>query len=584
MWLLDIPAIIPTFLSVYQRVFASHRIPDCRALPQDTAWPNATAFDAFNKSISGRLIKTVPIGSPCHSPTYDAEECGYLQDHWRHPEIHLTSSSSVMNSIFLNKSCDPFTDPEEQCITGAYVQYAVNVSEPQHVVQTLEFVKKYNIRFVVKNTGHDYMGKSTGTGAISVWMHHLQNITFIENFTSKRYSGPAFRVQAGVQGFQITHEASRKGLVVVSGSCPNVGFAGGYIQGGGHSSLSSMYGLGADQTLSFEVITPQGKFVTASPEQHNDLYWALSGGGGGTYGIVWSVTVKAHPDLPITVALLSFSAGGTSKKNYWKAISAFQADTPHFIAARASAFITFSASGFNLTPLFAVNSSVEQVKELLNPFMMTLDSLGIKSLSSIQSYPTYAEAFGSVPSFQTENQDIANFQLGNRLLPRYLWDNNVSLSRLMGVLNDIVDGGGTILDVMVSPTLQIAGYPNNAVLPAWRNAFHAVTAILPLYNNQSIESIAQDQQKIAYNFTEALHKITQDSGAYLNEASPIDPYFKQVFYGDNYNLLLTIKDKYDPDQVMYGSTAIGGDRWREMKDGRLCRTRTRASMKSREDL
>jgi FAD/FMN-containing dehydrogenase len=54
--------------------------------------------------------------------------------------------------------------------------------------------------------------------------------------------------------------------------------AGGYIQGGGHSLLSSVYGLAADQALSFEVITTEGKFLVASPTQNRDLYWALSGG------------------------------------------------------------------------------------------------------------------------------------------------------------------------------------------------------------------------------------------------------------------------------------------------------------------
>jgi len=56
------------------------------------------------------------------------------------------------------------------------------------------------------------------------------------------------------------------------------GYAGGYIQGGGHSVLSSMYGMAADQALEFEVITTSGKFVRASPRENPDLFWALSGG------------------------------------------------------------------------------------------------------------------------------------------------------------------------------------------------------------------------------------------------------------------------------------------------------------------
>jgi len=60
-----------------------------------------------------------------------------------------------MDPIFLNGSCDPFTAPEIPCDIGRYVHYAVNVSEPLHVIKTLNFVEKHNVRFIVKNTGHE---------------------------------------------------------------------------------------------------------------------------------------------------------------------------------------------------------------------------------------------------------------------------------------------------------------------------------------------------------------------------------------------------------------------------------------------
>lgn len=63
-----------------------------------------------------------------------------------------------------------------------------------------------------------------------------------------------------------------------------MGIAGGYTQGGGHSALTSAYGMGADQALEWEVVTPNGDHLIASPTQNTDLYFALSGGGGSTYG------------------------------------------------------------------------------------------------------------------------------------------------------------------------------------------------------------------------------------------------------------------------------------------------------------
>lgn len=128
---------------------------ECRILPQDDNWPKKNIWESFNRSVDGRLIRTIPIGTPCHQENFDLEKCQYVQDSWHEPELHLASASSMMDFIFANKSCDPFTAKTDQCIVGTYVQYAVNVSKVEHVFKTIEFVKQHNIRFVVRNTGHE---------------------------------------------------------------------------------------------------------------------------------------------------------------------------------------------------------------------------------------------------------------------------------------------------------------------------------------------------------------------------------------------------------------------------------------------
>jgi FAD/FMN-containing dehydrogenase len=80
-------------------------------------------------------------------------------------------------------------------------------------------------------------------------------------------------------------------------SIQTVGVAGGYVAGGGHSPLSSKYGLAADHVLSMDVVTPDGRFVTADEKNNVDLFWALRGGGGGTFGVVTSVTFKVYPKM-----------------------------------------------------------------------------------------------------------------------------------------------------------------------------------------------------------------------------------------------------------------------------------------------
>ncbi|KAL0574411.1 hypothetical protein V5O48_007551 [Marasmius crinis-equi] len=564
-----IKAIFITALATL-RVASAHK--SCRILPGDSSWPTEDVWDAFNHSIDGRLIKTIPIGSPCHDPTFDEEECNKVRSNWHNPAFHEPHASSVMDPIFLNKSCDPFDPRETPCRIGRYVQYAVNVSTPDHVIETVRFVKKHNIRFVVKNTGHDYLGRSTGTGAVSVWMHNLREVDFISQFESSDYSGPAFKVNAGVLGFDLATEADKRGLVVVGGECPTVGFAGGYIQGGGHSLLSSFHGMAADHTLEFEVITAQGEFVRASPTKHEDLYWALSGGGGGTYGIVWSVTVKAHQNLPITIASINFTSEGLTPDTFWQAIDAYQALTPSLTDAKLWAIAQYSPAFFFLNPVFAVNKTTSEVSALLRPLLDTLDDLGVKYVSAVESHGSYLEAYNTLTFLKTFT--VADILIGTRLLPRTLWEDESKLKSLKKTIRGLAESGAIVFEFVQRPTLEVGGNPDNAVLPAWRDTERHFATILPLVDGQSFQDQTQAQNRITTEFIPALKKLTPGSGAYNNEADFNDPDWKEAFYGSNYRRLLRIKNEWDPDQILYGAVSVGGDRWRETEEGRLCRTTT----------
>lgn len=70
-------------------------------------------------------------------------------------ERSYESSSSVMEALWANRSCDPFTDASQPCVLGNYVSYSVNASCPQDIVATINFAKKHNIRFIVRNTAHE---------------------------------------------------------------------------------------------------------------------------------------------------------------------------------------------------------------------------------------------------------------------------------------------------------------------------------------------------------------------------------------------------------------------------------------------
>lgn len=204
------------------------------------------------------------------------------------------SSSSIMAPLFANRSCDPYTPRYENCSLGTYIDYAVDIATAEDVQHALAFVQKHNIRLNVRNTGHDYNGKSGGSSSLAIWTHNLKNIEVLTGYTSKHYTGPAMKIDAGVQAFEAYSAAHSHNFRVVGGMCPSVGLAGGYTQGGGHSALSSKHGLGADQTLSIEFVSARGKHGIATRDnEFSDLFWAMSGGGGGTYAVALSMIVSA---------------------------------------------------------------------------------------------------------------------------------------------------------------------------------------------------------------------------------------------------------------------------------------------------
>ena len=130
------------------------------------------------------------------------------------------------------------------------------------------------------------------------------------------------RIGSGVEGRKLTKAASQSGLRVVEGSCQIVEVSGGWLQGSGHGPLTAAYGLGADNTLEFEVVTADGQHATATPfNKYADLYRARSGGGGGNYAVMLSTTLKAHVDGP--VAGNRFAFANTNGDACWSAVEAW---------------------------------------------------------------------------------------------------------------------------------------------------------------------------------------------------------------------------------------------------------------------
>lgn len=312
-----------------------------------------------------------------------------------------------------------------------------------------------------------YLGKSTGAGSLAIWTHHLKSISFLD-YKGLYYTGKAIKMGAGVQGFEAYSAADKVGLSVTGGECPTVGLAGGYTQGGGHSQLASKYGMAADQALEWEVVDGTGRFLRASRTENLDLFWALSGGGGGTYGVVWSLTSKAHKDIPVSATNLTFTNKGVSQDTFWAAIAAYHAFLPQLVDVGVMSSAGISNTSFGLIPLTAPGISKEQLANLLEPFLATLRAFDIKFTSDIFQFPGYLIQYSTMQ----KPVPIGVTQTGGRLIPRSVVEKNSE--ELMAAFRYIVESGAFVNTIALNVSKKVAGDVYNAVLPAWRDALLSV--------------------------------------------------------------------------------------------------------------
>ncbi|GJD04661.1 FAD binding domain-containing protein [Colletotrichum higginsianum] len=462
-----------------------------------------------------------------------------------------------MQSYFANQSCDPFTDRTTPCLLGNYVNYAVEVASAQDVVETINFARDNNIRFLVRNTGHDHLGRSTGAGALAAWTHKLKDIT-VTDWSDDLWNGPALKMGAGVLGYEITEAGKSSGLVVVGGECPTVGPAGGYIQGGGHSALTTNFGMAADQALEFEVVTADGKIVTASRAENPDLFWALSGGGPGTFGVVTSVTVRAHPDASVGGVGLQTAASYTTQEKWWQMLDAFHSLLPSMTDQGAMVVFLYSSNIFAINPLTAYNKTADEAKAILQPFLDVLADLAIP----------YSSVDGPLPYGHVE---VESYNFGSRLVPRDVLTDDAARAAYVSAIRYGADKHG-VLSAGVALNATAPAGVDNAVNPHWRNAaIHVQYSTAWSNAPEDWAQMVADQKTMTEDIIPPIEAATPGSGNYINEADFNTPNWKEKFFGGNYDRLLTIKKEWDPQGVFYALKTVGSDAWNVAADGRMCR-------------
>ncbi|KAL8709577.1 MAG: hypothetical protein Q9220_005669 [cf. Caloplaca sp. 1 TL-2023] len=365
---------------------------------------------------------------------------------------------------------------------------------------------------------------------------------------------------------------------IIGGQDPDVGL-GGHVTGGGHSPISGQYGLAADNALEFEIVTPSGDIKTINPCTNNDLFFAFRGGGGSTFGVILSATLKAFPIPSMTWSHFEITQTSPTRQPFWQAAAYYHSQLPHLVKNGLMGYYNISSlSPFEpSTPLnlaagvWILNTTVPVFDALMDPVLdhikATYPVNVTRSSRYVPNFYDWWKVYSPAGAAATESQ------LGNRLLDENAL--SLPLDKIAGYLADSYSDLVTIFNLVSGPgmwNVQLAG-GLGSMTPAWRRT--VVEMIVPAVWSAHNTTLKISQLALLHNkWMPALRAWAPDTGAYLNEADPGEPDLPGAFWGKgNYERLVGIKRRWDPEGVFWCGPCVGGEGWREVEGvkGGLCR-------------
>ncbi|MDP3705035.1 MAG: FAD-binding protein [Legionellaceae bacterium] len=521
---------------------------------------------------------------------------------------HKDSSSNACKQA-LEKGKDPFyleAQPGATQMTGwlkawesSSSVFAVAVENSQDISQAVLFAKKHHLKLVVKGTGHDYLGRSSAPNSLLIWTHNMRNITIDDQFKASGCEGdkgePSVTVGAGVRWIEAYKAVTvEHGRFVQGGFCTSVGAAGGYIQGGGYGSFSKKFGTSSASILQAEVVTADGRILTVNRCQNPDLFWALKGGGGGTFAVVSKVTLKTH-ELPENFGMVNGEIQAKSPKDFKLLILQFI----HFYREKISnehwgdGLVLTPSNKMILTLLFQ-GLDKQQSKEIWQDFVNWVKVRPKQYHLRIQITVIPARKFWDyeyrIKHFPesimvSHNKQVAIEEFWwhenqgevlsymsyykSRYLPLTLFDKAHSQR-----FADALFNASKLINVSIFFNKGLAGASKEALASQSDTAMHpnvVKTAALVMlsgvqqYVFPDIQGLKPDlakadaDAKTAQKAAQFIYDIAPGAGTYANEADYFEPDWQRSFWGENYPRLLAIKKEVDPDGLFHCHHCVGSE-------------------------
>jgi FAD/FMN-containing dehydrogenase len=559
-----------------------------RVRPSDPGWPSKAAWKRLNDAVDGNLIPVeFPINA-CLSSSQSAD-CKALFANVKNP-YYIGDNPGITQTLGWVDAWA--TKPSV---------YAVAARNADDLAAAVDFARENNLRLVVKGGGHSYQGTSNAPDSLLIWTRPMHDIAIHQDFVPagcKSAPQRAVTVGSGTIWMQAYDSVTTKaGAYVQGGGCTTVGVAG-LIQSGGFGSFSKHYGMAAAGLLEAEVITADGKVRIANACTNPDLFWALKGGGGGTFGVVSKLTLRVR-NLPELAGGANFTVKASSDEAYRRLIR-------HSIGFyRDSLFNDHWGEQAHLSPgnkleisMVHLGLSTEESRKVWQPFLNWI-------AQSPASYTIEAEPeIGSMPFrhwwdvdwSKEHHRDVFKADSRASVSPNNVWWNGdggqvgcviwgfESLWMPASLLQD--DSQEKLANALFSASRfsgvelhfnkGLAGAPSEAIEAARDTAMNPsvcdafALAIVADGQGPAYPGIANHEPDAVKGRAAAdrvhrcmneLRAIASSGGAYVSESNFFESDFEHSYWGTNHPRLAQIKKKYDPDGLFFVHNGVGSEQW-----------------------
>ena len=542
-----------------------------RAIPVASAPYNATfLLSQLNVTLAGRVRLSEPLAAPCFSEPSGAP-CLAVKQQLRAPLGFYHSNKYQGFQYMQGEAC--LADPNDQCLLepntldtpgnascsqGLVSSLYVEINEATDVPRIFEYARNSGTTLSIKNSGHDYVMRSSRRGSLAIWTRGLQKKEFHASFTpagcSSRRRTTAITFGAGVNTDEAVTFAHENGFVFDGGSASTIGVSGGWLLNGGHSVLSNNIGLAVDRVVQMTIATADGQVRFANQCQNSELFWALRGGGSGTFGVVLNSTFRVEPETRMTAAILGFEANS--------------ADQKRFVEILAENMPTWALEGWggpvgtNLAILVNPRSevNVSTAGKTLAPLVRhTLAQHGKAAITSYESYYDFYKAVINGTHAAVVPVSVA-VMVTSRIIPETVFINGTTRASMVDAIMGLQNSGLMVSMLSTMPFLygRSQTQRTTSVHPAWYHSVWSVVAYA-MWNADSSFEQRQRTVRLLQKGTQSLKQLAPEGCTYTNEGYAWLEGWSQEFWGDNYGALLDLKKRYDPYQLLSCWHCVGWD-------------------------